>query len=126
MIYTNPSFKVFGLTAFFFFFLAALVQNTCAQYNNFDEDMYNCPNEALVYYKDCKGALQQCSNCLGDAERKCSAAFKEQGKRESICYDCTAQVSGNCDGIKPMCFGNQECHGANEKCLDYVCTFVPS
>lgn len=122
MIYTTSG-KLFVLMAIL---LAVLVQNSCAQYNNNDADTYECPDEYLIFYKDCQGSLQQCSNCLNAAEKKCSAARKEQGKTDYICFDCTALVNHKCDSIKPMCFGPQDCHGANEQCIDRTCTYVPS
>lgn len=123
MAYT-PSFKVL---VFVTFLVAVLFQITHAQFDDGEDDYFesrpSCPNESLVHYRNCRGSLDQCSTCLGNAERTCRDELKKQGKDGGICYHCTSQVAGNCDNIKPMCFGNQECRDPNHKCIDYTCTY---
>lgn len=130
MIYSS-FFKVLVLGAFL---VAFLFLDTSAQYIEVDpnhdlddvppEEIPDCPTELLAYYKDCKGSLNQCSNCLGNAERACASDLKKQGKDESICYHCTTQSSLRCGSAATMCFGDQECGGSDYQCINHSCTYV--
>lgn len=125
MVYT-PSLKLFALVAFL---VAVLVQSTSAQFFDDDDIVYSdatCPEGSIIHYKNCRGSLDQCSRCLGDAERKCEEELKKQGKNPNDCGACTRQAGGNCNNIETMCFGNQECGGGDYKCIDRKCTYSPS
>lgn len=82
-----------------------------------------CPTEALIYYKGCKGSLKECSTCLGNAERKCIVAPLPQGKQH-LCDVCTAEAGRYCNTREPVCFGNQECIVDKHKCINFKCTLV--
>lgn len=118
MVYSS-SFKILVSVAVL---VTVLFPNAYAQ---FYESAPDCPSELLTHYSNCRGALQQCSNCLGDAERACEADRKRQGKDKSICYDCTTTFAGRCDSAKPMCFGNQECQ-SGDSCINFECVYNPS
>lgn len=123
----TPSFKLFVLVAAFL--VTVLVQNSYAQIEDDGDDVFfggaiTCPNEYLLYYKNCRGAIDECSTCVGNAEKTCRDELTRQGKNASICYSCTNQAAFNCDNLKFLCTGDQECTNANNKCIDYVCTYV--
>lgn len=126
MVY-SPSFKILVTLTFL---VTVLFPNAYAQYDDDDEfiddyKLQECPSESLIHYRDCQGALQQCSTCLGDAERACEADRKRRGLSKSICIDCTTNVAGRCNSAKPMCFGNQECR-SDELCINFGCAPNPS
>lgn len=74
----------------------------------------------MIYYENCRGALGQCSTCLGDAERACERDRKQQGLRDYVCAICTSDFAGGCDRAKAMCFGQQEC-GPGYSCVKFSC-----
>lgn len=102
MIHT-PSSKLLFLVALL---VAMLVQNTYAASDDdypFGEEESRakfCPEAALIHYKDCRGPIVECSNCLQKAEKQCiynhNSALAGDAKWYS-CNDCTSIAGENCD-----------------------------
>lgn len=85
------------------------------------EPIQDCPAESLVHYKNRRGSVDECSTCIGIAERKCEEELKKQKKDHSICFDCTTKAAGSCDSLKFMCYNHQECGGPNYRCIAHEC-----
>ena len=75
-----------------------------------------CPGDLLRLYDKCRGSLDQCSSCLGEAEKECNIKDTTGG----VCYSCTSRAAANCDSAKPLCSGDQECK-SNEQCVNFKC-----
>lgn len=82
-----------------------------------EDDYPECPSNLGYLYKGCKGELQQCSKCLGNAENECL----KLGNPTYVCYGCTAALNYACTSAKKMCFGKADCQNG-ERCLGYTCT----
>lgn len=106
------------------FFIAVFVQNAYAQFEIYHPEVPQCPNESLIHYKNCRGAVDPCSTCIGQAEGVCRAELRKQGKDESVCNSCTTEAAGNCNRIEHMCFGDRDCGDSDYKCIDRICTYT--
>lgn len=113
--------KLIALVAIF---IAVFIQVTYAQFDIYHPELPKCPDESLAHYRNCRGAVDPCSTCVGQAEAVCRAELKKQGKDESVCDSCTTEAAGKCDSIQHMCFGDRDCGDSDYKCIDRVCTFV--
>ncbi|KAF9404423.1 hypothetical protein BGZ94_004191, partial [Podila epigama] len=78
------------------------------------KDRFVCPKEAAILYKDCHGNLQECSICLGKAERECEYQGR-QGTLTANCDVCTSMLNHRCDSAEFMCFSDAECNPVGGK-----------